>query len=327
MTSSSSPYAEGSLWDIDEGSLRDSSDSQTDATHFRFVESPRVSVSADFSTREGGSRRVAYFLMKTMRICDEKAMTVGTLVLQLLNTFILCISIKDNFLFDAVDTGKVAAIVLCALLQTLQVVLDVFSVAHLINKIHMVSLSCTWRYYMLMILSFSGKYLLAYVSSKNAFADGYSDAWKQQTMTMIEVIFTFIYFSTACQTGVGYGDIAPNSVFAMIVAVVQMGVGIAFSVFIISMTLSKFVDDSMPVAPTSTVESVLSRISHNDTVVWVRRRLRKYLLLSTVVWQIIAIVLLYFSAVDKFLVLELNSTSKMFSNHFSFRFLFEDTFP
>lgn len=247
------------------------------------------------SMRRGRSGGALYLMDR----CSESVMLWSTGLLQLLSVGILCVSYTDAFRFDDPGEVKVAPIVFLSFIQIAQIVVDIFGTAHLLTRLHKISLGSAWRYYIVMITSFTGRYLLIYVSSGNAFANSYSDKWAAQKMYMIEMVVHFFYFSTACQTGVGYGDIAPNYVISEMMAVLQMAIGIAFSVYIISMTLSQFVDDSLPTAPTGPVESILSRVKHNETIQSIRRKLRKYLLISTLAWQVFATITLYLLTVNK----------------------------
>ena len=125
----------------------------------------------DVSTFEGdGTLSVSSpILYKAINFCDERVMMLSTIILQGLNVLILCVSLKGSFTFENVDTDLVAVIVLCSLIQILQVAFDVLCVWHLLGQLHKIRLHLAWRYYIFMIVSFSGKYLLAYVSQKNAF--------------------------------------------------------------------------------------------------------------------------------------------------------------
>ena len=232
-----------------------------------------------------------------MNRCNERMLLYCTLFLQGLSWILVCALNRESFRFSEVDTDNVAAIVLCAMLQCIQLGFDVFGMAHLTTRIHDITLGSAWRYYIVFVISFAGRYVLLYISSKDSFASSFSEAWNMEKISMMEYVILFVYFSTACQSGVGYGDIAPNHTVSELMAVIQMFIGIAFSVFIISMTLSRFVDNTLPTAPSSTVGSLVARIKHNETIRWIRRRVRKYLLPSTLLWQLFSLLVLYLSVV------------------------------
>ena len=232
-----------------------------------------------------------------MNHCNERMLLYCTLFLQGLSWILVCALNRESFRFSEVDNDNVAAIVLCAMLQCIQLGFDVFGMAHLTTRIHDITLGSAWRYYVVFVISFAGRYVLLYISSKDSFASSFSEAWNMEKISMMEYVILFVYFSTACQSGVGYGDIAPNHTVSELMAVIQMFIGIAFSVFIISMTLSRFVDNTLPTAPSSTVGSLMARIKHNETIRWIRRRVRKYLLPSTLLWQLFSLLVLYLSVV------------------------------
>ena len=232
-----------------------------------------------------------------MNQCNERMLLYSTLFLQGLSWILVCALNREKFRFEEVDNDNVAAIVMCAMLQCVQLGFDVFGMAHLMTRIRSITLGSAWRYYIVFVISFSGRYILLYISTKNTFASSFSEMWSEKTISMLEAVILFAYFSTACQTGVGYGDIAPNHTLSELMAVIQMFIGIAFSVFIISMTLSRFVDNTLPTAPSSRVGSMMAKIKHNETIRWIRRRVRKYLLPTTLLWQLFALLTLYLSVV------------------------------
>jgi hypothetical protein len=253
------------------------------------------SFDGDFVVQAEGKKNMSR-LFWLMNLCNERMLLYSTLTLQGLAGVLVCTLNMDEFRFADVNNDNVVAIVLCAMIQIIQLGFDVFGMAHLTTRIHDINLGSAWRYYVVFVISFAGRYILLYISSESTFASTFSFAWGQKKLSMMEVVILFLYFSTACQTGVGYGDIAPNQTVSEIMAVIQMLIGIAFSVFIISMTLSRFVDNTLPTAPSSRVGSVMARIKSNETVRWIRRRIRKYLLPTTFLWQLISILILYLSS-------------------------------
>ena len=127
----------------------------------------------------------------------------ASLILQSLNALIICTTHTNKFKFSEVNTNNVTAIVLCTIIQFIQLGFDVFGMAHLTTRIHEINLGSAWRYYIVFVVSFAGRYLLLFISSTNTFANTFSDAWSAKKITMMEAVILFLYFSTACQTGVG----------------------------------------------------------------------------------------------------------------------------
>lgn len=90
-----------------------------------------------------------------------------------------------------------------------------------------------------------------------------------------------MYFSVSTQTLVGLGAVAPNGVFAQVLATIQMVVGSLFQLYLIAHTIPAFRAAEQP------KEGLFHRVNRclPKAVARVRRFFRTYLLIFTIVLQ------------------------------------------
>lgn len=92
---------------------------------------------------------------------------------------------------------------------------------------------------------------------------------------------TILYFSVSTQTLVGLGAVAPNGVFAQVLATIQMVVGSLFQLYLIAHTIPAFRAAEQP------KEGLFHRVNRclPKAVARVRRFFRTYLLIFTILLQ------------------------------------------
>lgn len=202
------------------------------------------SLVTDSPTRKWKQRISPYRL--TLRVAF-----LVTVLLQVTNAVILSINVGNH---DEDVHSEWRNIMFCGFLQLAQLVVVGMGSWLVMKHVWVVDLTGAWELYLATILTFCGFYSLLYVSLDHAFAHSDSiEHYESRTgeqdgkVQMVAMMMVFLYFSTATQTLVGYGDIVPLHPATQVVASAQNVVGILYSVYILSQTLNRFGQDEAQV--------------------------------------------------------------------------------
>eukprot|EP00940_MAST-03C_sp_MAST-3C-sp2_P000689 g689.t1 len=180
-------------------------------------------------------------------------------------------------------------VMIAAALQVPQVLGIIFGTAKLLRNIDTVSVGDSWNLYMATSLGFSGVYFLIFLFAADSFVANDPRVLDSGPDTLL---ISLTYYSVSVQTLTSPGDISPSGMLPEYVTVLQMLIGMLYSVFIISHTQELFDHDSL-----HSVQSTLrkqdrgccarcwARLKDNTLVRNVRLFMRRYLIIvSLVIW-------------------------------------------
>jgi hypothetical protein len=173
----------------------------------------------------------------------------------------------DGFAFD--DAASVRAwysVIITVVFQGLQFFVGATTLVKMLRRLRSASLLDVFAEYMLLVTTFFGLSFALYICFDEQFLTAYeshsfvNNATVSELTSVPEQLVLFLYYSTSTQTFTGFGDISPLSLTAEAFASLQMCCGIIFSVFIISMTLSRFA----LTAETASIEAQSEDASEDD---------------------------------------------------------------
>jgi len=148
---------------------------------------------------------------------------------------------------DAASIRQWYTVLITLFFQFVQCVVGAASLAKMLKRLRSASLLDVFAEYMLLITTFFGISFTLYLCFDESFLTAYesheaisNNVTISELTSVPEQLVLFFYYSTSTQTFTGFGDVSPLSLTAEAVASLQMCSGIIFSVFIISMTLSRF---------------------------------------------------------------------------------------
>lgn len=179
---------------------------------------------------------------------------------------------------------------IACILQISQVSCVAYGSYVLLREIDTVSVVDSWNMYMTTAIGFSGIYLVLFVFGDDALF--VSDDPKVLESSLDSILFTMTYFSVATQTLTGPGDISTIGVSLQVVVVLQMMVGMLYSLFIISHTQELFdrnlyeVERALRERNYGCCGRCWLRVKRHPIVTRVRGFFRTYLIvISLIIWS------------------------------------------
>ena len=172
-----------------------------------------------------------------------------------------------GFAFD--DAASIRAwysVIITVVFQGVQFFVGAATLAKMLRRLRSASLLDVFAEYMLLVTTFFGLSFALYICFDEQFLTAYeshsfvNNATVSELTSVPEQLVLFFYYATSTQTFTGFGDISPLSLTAEAFASLQMCCGIIFSVFIISMTLSRFA----LTAETAAIEAQSEDASEDD---------------------------------------------------------------
>lgn len=254
-----------------------------------------VFVVSGMSMEAGGGRGRRCFCCRSTaaggRSLTPTAVLLGTGLLQGTNLVVL-----SSWAPAEVNiVGSLGVVAVSALLQIVQVVLVILAAYLIASRAWVVRLSGAWQLYLATVFAFAGFYTLCYVAVPDTFSHSplipRYDNYVNRHDRMAKEVVMFVYFSMATQSVTGFGDIHPNSIIIMVLSNLQMLLGILYNISITAFTLKLLRQDA---------HRLVHGLFHNlaaYTPTWakrVRRKLRRYMFVITVLIQIGNVAILYY---------------------------------
>lgn len=236
------------------------------------------------------NRHVSLCTRHSLRI-----MILLTLILQLVTLIILLLAPGPQPV-DIKSTLWVIIAIGC--IQSIQFIVLCTGTWLAIKAVWGITLGKAWLLYLCQLLAFAGFYSFVYVSIDHAFTHD-SDLvphGETETVKLGDMYVVFLYFSVSTQSLVGFGDISPVNPFAQGIAAVQMVLGTFYSIFILAQTVTRF-ERPEKSRKGPKVHGRFHRLSRIRPLKRMRRFFRRFLLVFTILWQLLDFLILYL-AVD-----------------------------
>ena len=206
--------------------------------------------------------------------------------------------------FDTLQLNDYSPMVCAGIALFFLTVIVCYMTLHLVSAINgeSVGLAHSAQIYFLTIMYFSAVYLFIFCTIEESFKmnsvlfSTLSDFTKCGNRThrvpcsgwnrMIRMNILWFYFATTTQSSVGFGDISPSDPASQIAVDIQVFLGMVYSVYILGQTVRRITHaDTHRSKPTNCLGKFFSALVHNRVLTTLRRLLRRFILVVTVVLQ------------------------------------------
>ena len=224
----------------------------------------------------------------------------------------------DGVLYQSLGGASANVVVVGGAVCAAQILIDLAVLLHVATFVRRISLRVAFTFLVGEVLSFAFYFqfmdlVSRFNSNSSCFIDERGINPCSRSEGIVAAYARYLYFSIATVTSTGFGDVSPVYLFTKIVAATEMFIGIAFGVFIVTASLSRF---SASVVSKSNARKLLKKqmralkrgrktqvarlndmvdkLKRKEIFVKLRRAVRRYFLAFTLVIQILVLFLLYF---------------------------------
>lgn len=181
-------------------------------------------------------------------------------------------------------------------LQAVQAAVIMIAMLLTLRSVWRISLGTAVLLYLTVLLAFAGFYHSALAVATDAFSFSGPLAHAVAGSNPLEMFALTVYYSVQVQSHTGFGDMNPRLTLPQAMSGMQMGLGLLFTVWILTQTLQKFTRpaEARPASPgtPAPAHGRLHWISRWRPLKTARKTLRKYLLAFVLALQITLFVVL-----------------------------------